>query len=67
MLAVVIVILIVILAAPANAVQPPREGCRPVAKIEYSSAKKQYLLRNRFGIYLRTGRIWRPRYWYCPQ
>jgi hypothetical protein len=67
MLAVVVVIVIVALAAPAIAVQPPGEGCRPVAKIEYNSAKKQYLLRNRFDIYLRTGRIWRRRYWYCPQ
>jgi hypothetical protein len=50
---------------PANAVQPPSEQCRAASKIEYDSANKQHLLRNRFGAYVRTGRPWRRHYWYC--
>jgi hypothetical protein len=49
----------------ANAEQPPREGCRPASKIEYDSAKQEYLLRSRVGVYLRTGHLWRHYYWYC--
>ena len=49
----------------ANAAQPPREGCRAVSKIEYDSAKRQYLLHGRFGSYVRTGHFWRHYYWYC--
>lgn len=49
----------------ANAVQAPADHCRPASKIEYDNAKKQFLLRNRFGAYVRTGRIWRRQYWYC--
>ncbi len=52
-------------AKSVNAKQPPREGCRAASKIEYGSAKRQYLLENRFGGYVRTGRIWRRYYWYC--
>jgi hypothetical protein len=57
-----------LLAAPAdaaNAQQPPWDGCAAVPKIQYDSAKKQYLLVNRFGSYVRTGRFWRHYYWYC--
>jgi hypothetical protein len=54
-----------LLCSPANAVQPPADRCRPASKIEYDSAKKDFLLRNRFGAYVRTGRIWRRHYWYC--
>jgi hypothetical protein len=49
----------------ANAAQTPSDQCRAVSKIEYGSAKKQFLLHNRFGTYVRTGRIWRHHYWYC--
>lgn len=52
-------------AHAANAVQPPSESCRPASKIEYNSAKKQYLLRTQFGAYVRTGGIFRRHYWYC--
>lgn len=48
------------------AAQPPREGCRAVSKIEYNSAKNQYLLISRFRRYVRTGRFWRHYYWQCP-
>jgi hypothetical protein len=53
-------------AHAANAVQPPAAACRPTSKIEYESAKKQYLSRTRLGAYVRTGRIFRRRYWYGP-
>jgi hypothetical protein len=50
----------------AHAADPPWRGCRPAAKLEYQSAKRQYLLRNRFGEYVRTGHFWHRSYWYCP-
>jgi hypothetical protein len=52
-------------ALSGNAEQPPREGCVAVPKIQYDSAKRQHLLTNRFGMYVRTGRLLRRRYWYC--
>ncbi len=57
--------LIALSPAPANAQQPPRNGCVIVAKGEYDSAKKQNLLHARFGNYVRTGRPLRRVYWYC--
>jgi len=51
--------------SPARALQPPRGGCRFASKIEYDSAKRQYLLRTRVGEYLRTGGWWRRHYWFC--
>ena len=57
-----------LLAFPAYAAkgqEPPWDGCTAVPKIQYDSAKKQYLLVNRFGSYVRTGRFWRHYYWYC--
>jgi hypothetical protein len=61
----VIAAMLLPLCSPAKAVQPPSDHCRLVSKIEYDSAKKQFLLRNRFGVYVRTGRLWRRHYWYC--
>jgi hypothetical protein len=49
----------------ATTEQPPQDGCVAVAKLQYDSAKKQYLLTNRFGMYVRTGPPFRRRYWYC--
>jgi len=54
-----------LLSFAAKAVQPPSDLCRTASKIEYDTAKKQFLLRNRFGAYVRTGHIWRRHYWYC--
>jgi hypothetical protein len=51
--------------APANAANPPYEGCVAVTKQEYNAAKKQHLLRTRFTQYLRTGFPGRRYYWYC--
>ncbi len=45
--------------------QPPAAACRKASKVEYDSAKENYLLRNKFGAYVRTGSIWRRYYWYC--
>jgi hypothetical protein len=47
------------------ALQPPTDRCRAASKLEYNSARKQFLLRSRFGMYVRTGWAWRRRYWYC--
>ena len=62
---VIIAAILAFFCSSANAAQPPSEQCRAASKIEYNSAKKQYLLRNRFGFYVRNGPIWRRRYWYC--
>ncbi len=61
------VIALLVLAFPSstNAQQPPWKGCYAVDKREYYSAKKQKLLHAR-GTYVRTGRLWRRYYWYCP-
>jgi hypothetical protein len=45
--------------------QPPGPDCRRVSKVEYDSAKRYYLLRTKFGAYVRTGHFWRRYYWYC--
>ncbi len=58
-------VLVAFSASSGNAQQPPRDGCVAVPKIQYDSAKKQNLLSNRFGFYVRTGRFLRRRYWYC--
>ena len=57
-----------LIASPPSSVsaeQPPRKGCIAVPKIEYASAAREKLLRNRNGAYVRTGRIWQRYYWYC--
>jgi hypothetical protein len=57
--------LIALSASPTRAQQPPAAGCRKVSKVEYDSAKENYLLRNKFGAYVRTGNFLRAYYWYC--
>jgi hypothetical protein len=57
--------ILVFFHSSANTAQPPAEPCRAASKVEYNSAKKQHLLRNRFGFYVRNGPIWRRLYWYC--
>ena len=57
--------LIAVPALAANTEQAPYDKCVAVPKIQYDSAKKQNLLEDRFGIYVRTGRFLRRRYWYC--
>jgi hypothetical protein len=68
-LAAAVTAMVIALAPPqaAHAAEPPWPGCRPASKIEYRSAKEQYLLVGRFGVYVRTGGIWRRSYWYCPR
>ena len=45
--------------------QPPWEGCRAASKIEYESAKRNFLLQISIGAYAMTGHWWRRYYWYC--
>jgi hypothetical protein len=52
-------------SAPSFAQKPPAPDCRRASKIEYDSAKRYHLLRNKFGAYVRTGHFWRRYYWYC--
>ena len=49
-----------------SAQQPPSEGCRAVSKIEYNSAKAEYLLISRGRVYVQTGHFWPRSYWHCP-
>jgi hypothetical protein len=58
-------ILTALSASPTRAQQPPAKECRKASKVEYDSAKENYLLRNKFGAYVRTGNFWRTYYWYC--
>jgi hypothetical protein len=44
----------------------PHDGCRPVSKVEYNAAKREYLLKSRARVYVRTGPVWRRHYWHCP-
>jgi hypothetical protein len=39
-----------------------REGCRVVSKLEYDTAKREYILIGRSGGYVQTGHFWRPHY-----
>jgi hypothetical protein len=53
------VIGLTLIAFPSSLVnatqQPPRKECVAVSKMEYNSAKREKLLCNRNGSYLRTG------------
>jgi hypothetical protein len=61
----VIALMLIRFPAYAKAEQPPRDGCVAVSKVEYDSAKKQYLLSSNNGVYVRSGRFLRRSYWYC--
>ena len=63
--AVIGLMLIAFPSSSVNAEQPPRKGCVAVDKREYDSAKRENLLRDRYGTYVRTGRLWQRYYWYC--
>jgi hypothetical protein len=52
-------------SASGSAAQSPRQGCVAISKQEYDSAKRRFMLRSRFGTYVRTGRIGRRQYSYC--
>ena len=52
-------------SSASNAEEPPWDACRSASKIEYDSARRNHLSQNRFGLYLRTGRLLRRHYWYC--
>ena len=55
--AAIVFMLVALPTSSANTAQPPQADCVAVPKIQYDSAKQQYLLQNRFGMYVRTGRI----------
>jgi hypothetical protein len=63
--AVIGLMLIAFPSSSVNAQQSPQKGCVAVSKGEYDGANRKKLLRNRFGTYVRTGRLWRRYYWYC--
>ena len=49
-----------------KAQQPPlRQGCRAVSKVEYDTAKREYILISKGGRYVQTGHFWRRNYWWC--
>jgi hypothetical protein len=59
-------LLIAFTPSPAKGQQPPlREGCRAVSKLEYDTAKREYILISRGGRYVQTGHFWRRYYWWC--
>jgi hypothetical protein len=62
---VAVALLTTISVLPANAEPPPWNGCRAASKAEYEGAKQDFLLRTRFGTYVRTGLPFRRRYWFC--
>ena len=64
-IAVIGLMLIAFPSSSVSAEQPPHKGCVGVSKGAYQIAKKKKLLRNRFGTYVRTGRVWHRYYWYC--
>ena len=49
----------------ANAQQAPRANCVAVTKQEYNNARKSRLQQQRFGEYVRTGRVLKRFYWFC--
>jgi hypothetical protein len=50
--------------APAVS-QPPTKRCVAISNGEYDGAKRDKLLRVRFGVYVKTGWFWSHSYWYC--
>lgn len=57
--------LIVLASSSAPAQPAPRPGCVAVTKQEYNNARKSKLQQQRFGEYVRTGRVLRRFYWFC--
>jgi hypothetical protein len=53
-------------SSSALAAPPAKEGCRPVSRIEYNTAKNENVIVNMGGRYVRTGPFWRRYYWHCP-
>jgi hypothetical protein len=49
-----------------EAQQPPlKEGCRAVSKLEYDTAKREYIVISKGGRYVQAGHFWRRSYWWC--
>jgi hypothetical protein len=64
----VFVLLVVVLSGSltAFAASPPKAGCRPVSKLEYNIPKKENVIINHGGRYVRTGPFWQRNDWHCP-
>ena len=54
-----------LMTSPAQSQQAPRANCVAVTKQEYNNARKTRLQQQRFGEYLRTGRVLKRFYWFC--
>lgn len=65
-LALAAVVLLLCPVLSAHAQQAPRAGCVAVTKQEYNNARKTRLQQQRFGEYIRTGRVLKRFYWFCP-
>jgi hypothetical protein len=50
----------------AFAASPPKDGCRPVSRLEYNTARSENIIISHGGRYVRTGPFWRHNYWHCP-
>jgi len=60
-------VMLMVASSPwAVAQQAPRPNCVPVSKQEYNNARKSRLQQQRFGEYIRTGRVLKRFYWFCP-
>jgi hypothetical protein len=60
------VLLALLPPSPVHAQQAPRPNCVAVTKQEYDNARKSRLQQHRFGAYVRTGRVLKRYYWFCP-
>jgi hypothetical protein len=49
----------------AHSQRAPRVNCVAVTKQEYNNARKSKLQQQRFGEYVRTGRVLKRLYWFC--
>ena len=54
-----------LMVSSAHAQQAPRANCVAVTKQEYNNARKTKLQQQRFGEYVRTGRVLKRFYWFC--
>jgi hypothetical protein len=59
------VMLIACQTSSVRAEQTPPKRCASIVKQEYDAARRQNMLRSRYGDYVRTGGIGRRKYWYC--
>ncbi len=61
-----VLVTVLLFSCSASAASPPKAGCRPVSKLEYTISKKENVIISQGGRYVRTGPFWRRSYWHCP-